>query len=183
MNEKLLIELIKIIKQSKQPILKVFEHDYEEVFVDFENVLGDIQKQTKRLANAIKKEAKTFNQNYESEEKMIKSVKSSFETISLGLKELIIVYAEIKSQLADENIQALLSFLIVQKILSDYILWCEKLENALLGIGKDEAIFVPNVIIESKVIDFIIENTQSRAFSFWLPFLSGVGVGFLLDDG
>ena len=65
MNNNILIELLKIIKQSKQPILKAFESNISKVlFVDFDSVLEDIEKHTKSLANSIKKEAKTFNRNY-----------------------------------------------------------------------------------------------------------------------
>jgi hypothetical protein len=183
MNEKLLIQLLKIIKQSKHPILKAFEDDSSRAsFVDFDTVLEDIQKHTKSLANSIKKEAKTFNRDYESEEQMIKAVSNSFESINLELKELITIYKEIKSNISDDNIQALLSLQIGKKVLYDYTVWCEKLENALLGIGKDEAIFIPNIKCESEIISFIVDNTKSSELNFWLPFFSGLGLGFLLDD-
>lgn len=84
MNDNLLIQLIKVIKQSKQPIIKAFEGDSSRVsFVDFDSVLEDIQKHTKQLANSIKKEANTFNRDYESEEQMIKAVINSFDRIDL----------------------------------------------------------------------------------------------------
>jgi len=183
MNDNLLIELLKIIKQSKQPILKAFEDDSSRAsFVDFETVLEDIQKHTKNLANSIKKEAQTFNREYESEEQMIKAVTNSFESISLELKELIIIYEEIKSNISNDNIQALLSLQISKKILYDYIVWCEKLENALMSIGKDEAVFIPNTAIESEIISFIANNIKSNDFNCWLPFFGGIGLGFLLDE-
>ena len=184
MNDNLLIQLLKIIKQSKQPILKAFESDFSMVtFVDFDTVLEDIQKHTKKLANSIKQEAKTFNRGYESEEQMIKAVSNSFESINLELKELITIYKEIKSNISNNNIQALLSLQIGKKVLYDYIVWCEKLENALLGIGEDEAIFIPNIEIESEIIGFMAENSKSNDLNCWLPFFGGVGLGFLLDEG
>lgn len=184
MNEKLLIQLLKIIKQSKHPILKAFEDDSSKAtYVDFNIVLEDIQKHTKKLANTIKKEAKTFNSNYESEEQMMKAVTNSFESINLELKELIPIYKDIKSNISSDNIQALLSLQISKKVLYDYIIWCEKLENALLGIGEDEAIFIPNIEIESEIISFIADNTKSNDLNCWLPFFGGLGLGFLLDEG
>lgn len=116
MNTNLLIQLLKIIKQSKQPILKAFEGDSSRAsFVDFDTVLEDIQRHTKSLANSIKKEAQTFNRDYESEEQMIKAVTNSFDSISLELKELITIYKEINSNISDDNIQALLSLQISKK--------------------------------------------------------------------
>ena len=183
MNDKLLIELIKIIKQSKQPIIKAFEDDSSRVsFVNFDTVLEDIQKYTKSLANSIKTEAQTFNREYENDEQMIKAVTNSFESINLELKELITIYKEIKSNVSDDNIQALLSLQISKKVLYDYIVWCEKLENALLGIAKDEAIFIPNIELESEIISFVAENTKSNDLKCWLPFFGGIGLGFLLDE-
>ena len=76
----------------------------------------------------------------------------------------------------------MLSLQISKKVLYDYIIWCEKLENALLGIGADEAIFIPNIECESEIISFIVKNTKSSELNFWLPFFSGLGLGFLLDD-
>lgn len=184
MNDNLLIQLLKIIKQSKQPILKAFEDDSSRAsYVDFNTVLEDIQKHTKSLANSIKKEAQTFNCDYESEDQMIKAVSSSFESISLELKELMTIYKEIKNNISDDNIQALLSLQISKKILYDYIAWCEKLENALMGIGEDEAVFIPNTAIESEIISFIANNTKSNDFNCWIPFFGGIGLGFLLDEG
>jgi hypothetical protein len=183
MNEKLLIQLLKIIKQSKQPILKAFEEDSSQAsFVDFDSVLEDIQKHTKSLANSIKKESQTFNRDYESEGQMIKAVSNSFQAIELELKELIIIYNEIKGNVSSDYIQALLSLQISKKVLYDYIIWCEKLENALIGIGEDEAIFIPSIEIESEIISFIINSTMSNELSCWLPFFGGIGLGFLLDD-
>lgn len=183
MNDKLLLELIKIIKQSKQPIIKAFEDDSSRAsFVDFETVLEDIQKHTKNLANSIKQETQTFNRDYESEEQMIKAVTNSFDNINLELKELISIYKEIKSNISDNSIQALLSVQISKKVLYDYIVWCEKLENALIGIGEDEVIYIPNTEYESKIISFIANNTKSNNLNCWLPFFGGVGLGFLLDD-
>ena len=192
MNEKLLIQLLKIVKQSKQTILKAFEDDSsrasfrgnfaEACFVDFDTVLEDIQKYTKSLANSIKKEAQTFNRDYESEEQMIKAVRNSFKNINLELKELITIYKEINSNITNDNIQALLSLQISKKILYDYIVWCEKLENALMGIGKDEAVFISNTAIESEIISFIANNTKSNDLNCWLPFFGGIGLGFLLDE-
>lgn len=184
MNEKLLIQLFKIIKQSKQSILKAFDDEPSRVsFVDFDTVLEDIQKHTKSLANSIKKEAQTFNSDYESEEQMIKAVSNSFQSIELELKELITIYNEIKGNVSSDNIQSLLSFQISKKVLYDYIIWCEKLENALMGIGEDEAIFIANIEIESEIISFITNNTKSNDLNCWLPFFGGIGLGFLLDDG
>ncbi|QHG90768.1 hypothetical protein CVO_02455 [Sulfurimonas sp. CVO] len=183
MNDTLLIQLLKIIKQSKQPIIKAFEDDSSRAsFVDFDTVLEDIQKHTKSLSNSIKKEAKTFNSNYESEEQMMKAVINSFKSINLELKELITIYKDLKSNISSDNIQALLSLQISKKVLYDYIIWCEKLENALICISKDEAIFIPNIEIESEIISFIADNTKSSELNFWLPFFSGLGLGFLLDD-
>lgn len=183
MNEKLLIQLLKIIKQSKQQILKAFEDNSSRAsFVDFNTILEDIQKYTKSLANSIKKEAKTFNRNYDSEEQMIKAVSNSFESINLELKELINIYKEIKSNISNDNIQALLSLQISKKVLYDYVVWCEKLENALIGIGEDEAIFIPNIECESEIISFIVDNTKSNNLNCWLPFFGGIGLGFLLDN-
>lgn len=184
MNDTLLIQLLKIIKQSKQPIIKAFEDDSSRAsFVDFDTVLEDIQKHTKSLSNSIKKEAKTFNSNYESEEQMMKAVINSFKSINLELKELITIYEDIKSNISSDNIQALLSIQISKKVLYDYIIWCEKLENALLGIGEDEAIFIPNIECESEIISFIVDNAKSNDLNCWLPFFGGLGLGFLLDDG
>ncbi len=183
MNEKLLIQLLKVIKQSKQPIIKAFEDDFSRAsFVDSDTVLEDIQKHTRSLANSIKKEAQTFNCDYESEEQMIKAVTNSFESIKLELKELITIYKEINSNIANGNIQALLSLQISKKILYDYIVWCEKLENALVDIGKDEAVFIPNTAIESEIISFIANNTKSNDLNCWLPFFGGISLGFLLDE-
>lgn len=182
MPNDLLIQLLKIIKQSKQPILKAFESDLSRVtFINFDTVLEDIQKHTKKLANSIKREAKTFNRNYESEDQMIKAVANSFDSINLELKKLITIYKEIKSNLRNDDIQALLSLQISKKVLYDYIVWCEKLENALIGIGEDEAVFIPNVEIESEIISFIIDGTKSDDLNCWLPFFGGIGLGFLLD--
>lgn len=183
MNNAQLVQLIKIIKQSKQPIIKAFEGDSSRAsFVDFNTVLEDIQNNTKQLANTIKKEANTFNRNYESEEQMIKAVTNSFDSIGLELKELITIYKDIKSNISTDNIQALLSLQISKKVLCDYIVWCEKLENALFGIGEDEVIFMPNIEIESEIISFITDNTKSNDLNCWLPFFGGMGLGFLLDD-
>lgn len=184
MNEKLFVQLLKIIKQSKHPILKAFEDDSSRAsYVDFNSVLEDIQKHTKSLTNSIKKEAITFNSNYESEEQMMKAVINSFKSINLELKELITIYKDIKSNISSDNIQALLSLQISKKVLYDYIVWCEKLENALLGISEDEAIFIPNIECESEIISFIVKNTKSSELNFWIPFFSGLGLGFLLDEG
>jgi hypothetical protein len=121
-------------------------------FIDFDTVLEDIQKYTKNLANSIKKEAQTFNREYENEEQMIKAVINSFESISLELKELTTIYKVIKCNVSNDNIQVLLSLQVSKKILYAYIVWCEKLENALIGTGEDEAIFIPNIEIESEII-------------------------------
>ena len=183
MNEKLLIQLLKIIKQNKQPILKAIEDNSSIAsFIDFDTVLEDIKKHTKSLATAIKEEAKTFNREYENEEQMIKAVSNSFQDIKLELKELITIYSKIKGNVSSDNIQALLSLQISKKVLYDYILWCEKLENALMGIGEDEAIFIPSIEIESEIISFIVNSTKSNELSCWLPFFGGIGLGFLLDD-
>ena len=184
MEDKLLIQLIKIVKQSKQPVLSAFTTDLKRVyFVNFETILDDVQKHTKHLANTISKEAKTFNKNYENEENMIKAVKNSFENINLEVKSLVTIYKEIKANISRNNIQALLSLQIIKKILYDYVLWCEKLENALLGIVQDEVIFMPNIEIESEIISFFNENTEANVLNCWLPFLGGLGLGFLLDEG
>lgn len=184
MNNNLLIQLLQIIKQSKQPILKAFEDDPSKAsYVDFDTVLEDIQKHTKSLSNSIKNEADIFNKDYQSEEQMIKSVNNSFKNINSEVKELITIYKEIKSNISDDNIQALLSLQISKKVLYDYIVWCEKLENALIGIGEYEAIFIPNTVIESEIISFIANNTKSNDFNCWLPLFGGIGLGFLLDDG
>jgi hypothetical protein len=183
MNEKLLIEIIKIIKQSKQPIVRALSTDFnQKSFVDFDTVMEDIQKHTKKLANSITKEAKTFNREYDSEEQMIKAVKDSFKEIESVLRDLVAIYKDIKSEAVDNNIQALLALQISSKILNDYILWCEKLENALLGSGDDEAVFIPNIEYESKIISFIVDNTNSNELSCWWPFFGGIGLGFLLDE-
>jgi len=183
MNEKLLLELLKIIKQSKRPILKAFEGKTSRAsFINFDTILEDIQKHTKSLASSIKKEANTFNRDYDSEEQMIKSVNNSFENINLEVKELITIYKDIKSNMSNDNIQALLSLQISKKVLYDYITWCEKLENALIGIGDDEVIYMPNVQVESEIISFIADNTKSNDLNCWLPFFGGIGLGFLLDD-
>ena len=183
MNETLLIELIKIIKNSKKAIVINFENEAKKTaYVDFDKVLQEIEKHTKNLANTIKKEAQTFNKNYESEEQMIDSVKNSFSQINKALFELLTIYKEIKNSSASEEIQKLLSLKVIEKILNDYMLWCEKLENALLGIGNDEVIFVPNIINESKIINYIANNTKQNDLNCWIPFLGGIGLGFLLDD-
>lgn len=183
MNSELLIELLKVIKQSKQPIMQTFESDISNAsFLDFDKVLENIQKQTKKLANSIKKEAQTFNRDYKDEEQMIQAVKSSFDNINLELKELIVIYETIKNKISKDNIQALLSIQVSKKILYDYILWCEKLENALLGIGENEVVFVPNIEIESEIISFIVDSTEVNNLNCWYPFFGGIGLGFLLDD-
>lgn len=183
MEDKLLIELIKIVKRSKQPILSAFEINPKKLyFVNFENILKDIQRHTECLASSIKNEAKIFNRNYENEENMIKAVHNSFENINLEIKELLNIYKEIKANVSKDNIQALLSFQISKKVLYDYILWCEKLENALLGIGEDEVVFIPDIEIESDIISFITKNTKSNELNCWLPFFGGLGLGFLLDE-
>lgn len=94
---------------------------------------------------------------------MIKAVSNSFESINLELKELINIYKEIKSNISNDNIQALLSLQISKKVLYDYVVWCEKLENALIGIGEDEAIFIPNIECESEIISREVVLHRSAA--------------------
>lgn len=183
MNEKLLLELIKIIKQSKKHILKVFEDtSRQSTYVNFDTVFDNIEKYTKVLANTIKKEANTFNKDYDSEEQMIKEVENSFENINKPLQELTSIYNGIKHYSSFDNMQQILSFKVIEKILNDYIIWCEKLENALIGIGSDEVIFMPNTKLESEIISFIVENSSDNSLDCWVPFLGGMGLGFLLDS-
>ncbi|WP_375722924.1 hypothetical protein LXN10_10180 [Arcobacter sp. KX21116] len=183
MNEKLLIELLTIIKQTKQPIIKAFEDKNSRALsIDFNSVLENIQKHTKKLVNSIKKEANTFNNNYNNEEEMIKAVKNSFDSINFEVKKLTKIYIEIECNISKNNIQSLLSLQISKKVLYDYITWCEKLENVLLEISDEEVTFIPNIEIESEIINFIVNNTKSNELNCLLPFISGLGLGFMLDD-
>ncbi|MFA9373306.1 MAG: hypothetical protein ACERKK_04010 [Poseidonibacter sp.] len=113
---------------------------------------------------------------------MIKSVSDFFDNINFEVNELINIYKDIKGNISNDNIQVLLSLQISKKVLYDYIVWCEKLENALMGIDEDEVIYMPNVEIESEIITFITDNTKSNDLNCWLPFFGGIGLGFLLDD-
>lgn len=184
MSEILLLQLLKIIKTSKKPILKAFEDDSSKAsFIDFDTILDDIQKYTKELANSITKETATFNRNYTSETQMIEAVANSFNNINIRLQKLIDIYEEIAYNTDNEHIQSLLSLQISKKVLYDYVIWCEKLENTLIGIGKNEAVFVPNIEIESEIISFIVHNTKTNNLNCWIPFFGGIGLGFLLDDG
>ncbi len=184
MDEKLIFEIVKIVKKSKTLVLYTFEDkNLKTSYVDFDSVLDDIQKYVKRLGKAILKESDSFSRSYNSDEKMIKTIDSSFDKINMELENLMGIYKEIKSEISNDNIKALLAFQVIQKVLYDYILWCDKLENAIFDISDSkEIIFSPNIDIEGEIINFVSHNTKSNDTNCFLPFLGGLGLGFLLDD-
>lgn len=183
MDEQLLIGLLKIIKSSKKEIVLYFSESVAETeYVDFDDVLEKIEKYTKNLARTIQREAPTFNQAYESEEQMLSAVEKSFSNIHNALSELTTLYRAIKKSIPHEKMEKMLSLKVAEKLLNDYMLWCEKLENALLGIGNTEVIFMPDIILEGDIINAIANSTTQKSFNRWLPFLGGIAMGFILDD-
>jgi len=113
---------------------------------------------------------------------MIRYVSNSFDNINFEVIELINICKEVKNNCSDDNIQTLLSLQISNNVLYDYITWYEKLENTFMESGEDEIIYIPNTTIKSKIISFIANNSKSNDLNCWLPFLGGIGLGFLLDD-
>jgi len=182
MNEKLLIELLKIVKNSKSLVLKAFEDNgSKQLHVDFDSIIQDLIYHTKILADTITQEAKTFNNDYISEDEMIDSIKDSFDSINFELNMVIDIYLIIKNSLSLDNIDSLLAFQVCKKILYEYIVWCEKVENALFEM-EGEAIFTPNIEVENEIIKFIAENTNLKNSGWQFPFLGGIGLGLLLGD-
>jgi len=182
MNDTLLLELLKIVKKSKNLVIKSFEEEgFSASFIDFESTYKELEEQTERLASAIKSEAPNFDKNYKNEDELKKAISKSFEHINTELKKVIAIYLETKGLHVEDNIETTLSLLFVKKILLDYVLWCDNLENAFLGISSENVIFKPSIKLESKILNFIVENIDKKSTSCMLPFLGGIGLGFLLD--
>ena len=180
MNDTLLLELLKIVKKSKNLVIKSFEEKgFSNSFVDFETTCEELGKETKNLARAIDKEALNFNRDYKNENELKRAINTSFENINKELKKILKIYQKVKNLQKEDDIEAALSLLFVRKILEDYFIWCDKLENAFLGLCSESVIFKPNVKLESEIFNFIEQNTKSS--ECMLPFLGGMGLGFLLD--
>lgn len=185
MDDKLLLQLLKIIKKSKQIVLNAFEKDsYEEKsYIDFDAIVNDVDDVTKDLLESIIAESKTFNRDYETEEQMVNTVTYSFLNINKQLVKLSDLYMQVQHAqiLKEEEIQQLLLSKAIEKILNKYLHWAEKLECVLMGMDEGEVIFSPNINDEIKIIQFINENTNQNT-DYWLPFLGGFGVGFLFGE-
>ena len=114
---------------------------------------------------------------YEFKEEMLEEIENFFEDINFELKSLIDIYLKLKSS---EDFEALLTAQIVKKIIFDFLIWCEKLESAILENGEGEAIFIPNIDDEIKIINYFKNNTKKSDWK--LPFFGGLGLGYLLFD-
>ncbi len=183
MDDKLLISLLKVIKQSKQIVLNTFEnHTTKNSYIDFDTIFNNIDDLTQELSNSIEKESKTFDSEYQDEMQMKKAVTKSISNINKPLNKLSDIYIEVQNtKTYNDEIHQLLVLKVIEKILNKYLHWAEKLEFALMGTGTNEVIFSPNLDEEIKLIQFISENTN-QDYNCWLPFLGGIGLGFLLDE-
>ncbi len=183
MNDKLLISLLKIIKHSKQIAIDAFEQNNSETsYIDFDTIFNDIDKLTQKLSSSIEKESKTFDKDYKDEEQMIDALTKSISNINKPLKKLANIYTDVlNTKNYDDEIQKILVSKVIEKILNKYLHWADKLELALMDMDIKEVIFSPNLDDEIKLVKYISENTNQN-YTCWLPFFSGIGLGFLLDD-
>jgi hypothetical protein len=182
MTDKLLIEILKIVKQNKQTVLDGFKAKRTNVYyVDFEKVFDSIDDYVKKLTQSIVNESNTFNKNYEDEKQMLDAVTKSMQNIDDETKNIINIYVEINSVERRDETEKILALKVLQKILNDYLHWCEELELALMGLNTNEVIFSPNVDNEAKLVSIVSKNTNKDC-NLWLPFLGGLGVGYMLGD-
>ncbi|PSM52986.1 hypothetical protein CBLAS_0087 [Campylobacter blaseri] len=182
MNEEVVIGLLLIIKDSKKKITELF--DKEEQEKDFLTSYGfteNIIEYSMNLGNTLLKESPVFLKSHDDKKAMLKEVKKSFKNIKTSLQDILDLYEKIKFSKFSKNLEKEIYLKVVEKILNDYMLWCEKLENAILGIGGTEVVFAPNVEVENKIAKYIIQK-RVGADSFALPFLFGVGFGHLMDE-
>lgn len=181
MNEDIILELLKIIKDSKLEIIKLFDEEIKELEIcSFENFTELVLDYSMDLGNTLMQESSAFVVGYDDKEFMIKELKKSFINIKKSLSNLLDLYKKIKSSTFKKEVEKEIYLKVVEKVLNDYMLWCEKLENAILGVGKSDIVFAPNVEVENKIASYIIKNEISKNYVF--PFLVGAGFGYLMDE-
>ncbi len=150
--------------------------------IDPEVVIGELINLTEKLSSAIQTRAETFDKRYNNEDEMLHEIKIFFEKLNSYIEKITMIFIDIKTNL-DDTLSKLLALKYVEKILCDYLIWCEKLENAILGLGSTEVIFKPDVKIENRIFSYASERLIKHNDSWLLPFVGGIGLGFLLDDG
>jgi len=135
-----------------------------------------LKKITESIVQTINDKMYVLNQQYSNEDELKNAIQNFFLYLDSYIIELISIYKKVKFS-QNRGIEKTVSIKIIEKILFAYLLWLEKLESAIMGVGKQEAILNIDIALEVELIEYISKTSKKSCL---VPMLALFGVGFLI---
>lgn len=177
LDNDVLIEIVKIIQQSKQLVQNPEKANSSYAFQNNNSTLNDIQNNLLALEKSITVGIKNLNGHYSSKEKLLAKFQLAFKPINYDLQKLIQSKQALEREVGqyihlndipDEQAYNLVLFFIHRKILADYLNWCDQLECSLLGIRNETTELNLDIRFEmmlfklfNNILDLSRENARS----------------------
>lgn len=183
MDDETKIKLIKIIQNSKKKVfLSDFGIEYYNLY-SLDEMLEYLLKFTKDFELLMSREQVNFNKEFENTDDFLKAIEGSFRQFNKGLEKIVCFRNDLSKRLvADMNdLEYLLSFKVLEKILNDYILWCDKVINFILNVdANSQILYEINIEKEISMINILANNDKIKNKSCLLPILAALGFGYWL---
>ncbi|MFT7824844.1 MAG: hypothetical protein ABXS92_08785 [Sulfurimonas sp.] len=183
-DEQLQYKIIKIIKEGKEDIYEkmdsrssvIISASYTQKFEKMQILLAEIER-------VLNTEMNVFNDTYDSEEEMLAMISLGMDRVTKPILEIAEIYAGVKAGNDGDEISVAAERL-VKKILSEYLLFMDKLEGLIAGTGEGSLTFEPDIEQEVQTYLKIAErSSEPKRKSLFFPLLAAFGLGWLFGGG
>ena len=189
MEEKMQLAILKVIKLHKLKIIDSLSLEQStstpvnHIVLDKE--LNNCISEAKGLIKKVLDKSGPFNQKYDTEQQMIGAFESYFGSIDTPLKKILNSYENIYNSNLEE-IHITLALNLIKKMLVDYMLWLEIIENNILEVSTHDATLYMDIEKESELIESFEElevglnNDSESELSKTVTILGFFGLGLIL---
>ena len=177
LDNDVLIEIVKIIQQSKQLVQNPGKANSSYAFPNNNSTSDELKNNLLSLQKSIEVGIKNLNGHYSSKKELVAKFQLAFKPINYDLQKLIQSKLAFEREVSpyihlndipDEQTYNLVLFFIHRKILADYLNWCDQLECSLLGIRDESTKLNLDISFEmmlfkifNNILDLSGENARS----------------------
>ena len=184
MDKQIALEVMALMKRSKEHIYSEMyrEFDLQNRVLDYSEIIKEFEKLFKRLSDAINDNADIFNTQESDKEAILQRAKIYTDEVDMPAIKMAKLYAGLHALSSRSDItEALMK--VVKKVLMEYLVFRDRLESLILGNGKEELVFQPDIEREAEVLLKTMDDmNMPRKRGILLPLLAAFGLGYLLGS-
>jgi hypothetical protein len=171
-SDELLVKILRIFKSRKKIGIDIVESSETRMGYDgYDRLIESYRK----IVEYVDSNSHTFAREYRDEDEMIGSFEEFFVVIDGIMREVAEAFMLLRYSRCSGGQDEILKYQMANKLLSDYLLWLEKFELAIVGMWDNEVL----LISDNRDFDEIYKSLTRECYSS-LGLLSSFGLGYLV---